>query len=164
MLIIEDKYQIVKYKDNMTEAEFYEFCAANENMQIERDKDRNIIIMPLSDGTTGYYENEISCAVGRWEDQYGGISFSPSVGFELKNTAIRSPDASWVNAENWATLTDEDKKKFVPVPPDFIAEISAPIHHLEILKAKMREWIDNGVRLAWLIDPKTKKTHIYRET
>ncbi len=26
----------------------------------------------------------------------------------------------------------------------------------------MEEWIENGVRLAWLIDTKTKQVHTYR--
>lgn len=30
------------------------------------------------------------------------------------------------------------------------------------LQAKMREYIENGVKLGWLIDPKTRKVHIYR--
>jgi Uma2 family endonuclease len=30
------------------------------------------------------------------------------------------------------------------------------------LREKMQEYIDNGVRLGWLIDPKTKQVEIYR--
>lgn len=30
------------------------------------------------------------------------------------------------------------------------------------LQDKIEEWIENGCRLAWLIDPTEQKVHIYR--
>jgi len=44
-----------------------------------------------------------------------------------------------------------------------IAEVRSKSDRLNALKDKMLEWIENGVRLAWLIDPKTETTYIYRE-
>ena len=33
---------------------------------------------------------------------------------------------------------------------------------LPVLRRKMREWIDNGVLLAWLIDPERRAVEVYR--
>jgi Uma2 family endonuclease len=33
---------------------------------------------------------------------------------------------------------------------------------LKDLQKKMREYIENGVQLGWLIDPQNKRVHIYR--
>lgn len=30
------------------------------------------------------------------------------------------------------------------------------------MQAKMREYIDNGLRLGWLIDPFERQVHVYR--
>jgi len=147
----------------MSEAQFLDFCAENPELQIEQDQYQNVIIMPPVYGESGYFENKASSRVERYEESHGGLSFSPNTGFKLPNGATRVPDASWVSTERWAALTPEDKKKFLRVAPDFIVEVRSETDRLKTVKAKMREWIENGVRLAWLIDPKTKTTHIYRE-
>jgi len=168
MLIIEGmnhfEYQIRKYKDDMTDEEFHEFCGANDNMMIERDKDRNILIKPLLVFPVAWCQKKLCGAVWDWEKKYGmGISFGPSTGFELKNTAIRTANANWISSERWRTVPREDYNKFIYVPPDFIAEVVTPTSNLKTLREKMLEWIENGVRLAWLVNPYEKTTHIYRE-
>jgi Uma2 family endonuclease len=40
-------------------------------------------------------------------------------------------------------------------------ERAAP-DRLKNLQAKMREWMDNGAKLGWLIDPETRTVYIYR--
>ncbi len=168
MLIIEGmnhfEYQIRKYKDDMTDEEFLEFCGANDNMLIERDKDRNILIKPLLVFPVAWCQKLICRAIWKWEKKYGmGISFSPSVGFELQNTAIRTANANWISTERWSAVPREDYDKFIYVPPDFIAEVVTPTSNLKKLKEKMLEWMENRVRLAWLINRYEKTTHIYRE-
>lgn len=76
---------------------------------------------------------------------------------------MRSPDACWVSEERWRTITDEQKQKFPPVVPDFVVEILSASDSLKGGKAKMAEWIENGVRLGWLIDIQRQQTFIYRE-
>jgi len=168
MLIIEGmnhfEYQIRKYKDDMTDEEFLEFCGANDNMLIERDKDRNIIIRPLLVAPVAWLQDELGMEIWSWEKKHNmGISFSSNVGFELKNTAIRMAGANWISTERWRTVPREDYDKFIYVPPDFIAEVVTPTSNLKKLKEKMLEWMGNGVRLAWLVNPYEKTTHIYRE-
>ncbi|MGI9054978.1 MAG: Uma2 family endonuclease, partial [Pyrinomonadaceae bacterium] len=41
-------------------------------------------------------------------------------------------------------------------------ELRSESDNLKDLEAKMREYIENGARLGWLIDPKNKRVHIYR--
>lgn len=99
-----------------------------------------------------------------WERKHQkGISFSSSTGFTLPNGATRSPDACWISPERWATVEDEDKERFASIVPDFIVEIRSKTDRLKTLQDKMEEWQENGVRLGWLIDPKTEQTYIYRE-
>jgi len=75
---------------------------------------------------------------------------------------MRSPDAAWVSDERWKTVKEEQKEKFLPVVPDFIVEVRSESDKLKDLKEKMDEWIENGVRLGWLIDYKGKRAYIYR--
>jgi len=82
--------------------------------------------------------------------------------FKLPNGANRSPDAAWVQREKWDALTPEQRQRFPPLCPDFVVELRSPSDSLETLRAKMQEYLDNGMRLGWLIDPKTEQVEIYR--
>jgi Uma2 family endonuclease len=31
-----------------------------------------------------------------------------------------------------------------------------------VVQRKMAEWLDNGIRLGWLIDPDAKRVYVYR--
>ena len=43
-----------------------------------------------------------------------------------------------------------------------MVELRAPTDSLEELRAKMREYMDNGARLDWLINPQNRQVEIYR--
>jgi Uma2 family endonuclease len=45
--------------------------------------------------------------------------------------------------------------------PDFVVEIRSPSDRLSIAQAKMQEYIDNGARLGWLIDPYNRVVYVY---
>jgi Uma2 family endonuclease len=75
---------------------------------------------------------------------------------------MRSPDASWVRRERWEALTDEEREKFPPLAPDFVIEIRSATDRLRDLREKMQEYVDQGVRLGWLIDPTNRRVEIYR--
>lgn len=45
---------------------------------------------------------------------------------------------------------------------DFVVEWRSPSDALKTLQDKMQEYIDNGAKLAWLIDPKREVVEIYR--
>ncbi len=164
MLIVEGhKIHLDKNPTNLTNDELFEFCRMNKELHIERDAAQNIVIMAPVGGNSGFHEVEFLTEVNIWRRQNGGASFSSSTGFLMPNGAMRSPDACWISEARWSKVTDEEKKKFPPVVPDFVAEIRSPSDSLKGTKAKMEEWLDNGVRLGWLVDIHNQQVLIYRE-
>lgn len=75
---------------------------------------------------------------------------------------IRSPNAAWIELSPWEALTLEEREGFCPLYPDFVVELRSPSDFPKTLLDKMNEYIDNGARLGWLIDPKVKQVEIYR--
>ncbi len=148
---------------NSTEDLFYELVRQNPDRRLERTAKGEVIVMPPTGGETGSRNDEITRQLGNWRKENGtGRSFDSSTGFKLPNGADRSPDASWVSKSRLAQLTLDEKKKFLPLCPDFAIELRSPSDDLDTIKAKMEEYIASGLRLGWLIDPETRTVHIYR--
>ena len=106
---------------------------------------------------------EITMQLRLWAKRDGtGRTFDSSGGFLLPNGATRSPDASWVNHDRLAALTAEERAKFLPLCPDFVIELRSPTDGLSALQDKMREYMENGAQLGWLIDPLGGQVFVYR--
>jgi Uma2 family endonuclease len=145
-----------------TDDEFYQFCLDNRDLKFERDPQNNIIVMSNTGGKTGNYNIEISAELALWNRvSRGGICFDSSTAFKLQNGAVRSPDAAWIKVDRWNSLSDKEREQFPPLCPDFIIEIKSLSDVLITQKNKMAEWVANGSRLAWLIDPKEKITYVF---
>lgn len=150
-------------QENMTEEEFFRFCAANKHIKIERDENKQILIMPPAGLESDGQSFSIGLELGKWNNlSRAGKCFGASAGFTLPDRSVRSPDASWVLKEKWEALPDNEKKVFAHLTPDFVAEIMSPSDNFLQLQEKMLKWIKNGVRLGWLIYPEKKLTYIYR--
>jgi Uma2 family endonuclease len=157
-----DKIVINNFPD-MTDEEFYLFCLSNQQVQIERNEQGEIELMAAAGGDTGAREIELQRQVANWNHQYKlGVAFSPTTGFLLKHGAMRQPDVAWIRLDRWNALTAEQREKFVPIPPDFVAELRSTSDSVKPLQEKMERWMENDVKLAWLIDPKEQTSYIYR--
>ncbi|MBD1937359.1 Uma2 family endonuclease [Microcoleus sp. FACHB-68] len=147
----------------LTDEQFYQLCQANADLRLERTNEGELIIMPPTGGETGHRNIEIAFQIQAWSRQNNlGIAFDSSTGFKLPNGAERSPDASWVRRDRWEALSAEQKRKFLPLSPDFVVELRSESDSLTKLQAKMQEYLDNGTQLGWLIDPQTQQVEIYR--
>jgi Uma2 family endonuclease len=143
--------------------QFFEFCQLNRDLRIERNAKGELLIMPPAGGETGRGNAGITAQLWVWAKQNGtGVSFDSSTGFTLPNGAERSPDAAWIRRSRWDQLSLEERQGFAPICSEFVIELRSPTGRLRILQAKMQEYLDNGVRLGWLIDPIVGRVHVYR--
>ena len=83
--------------------------------------------------------------------------------FQLPNGAYRSPDAAWILLERWEVLAPEERQAFPPICPDFVVELRSLSDSLRAAQNKMQEYMENGARLGWLINPKGQQVEIYRQ-
>ncbi|NEP03204.1 MAG: Uma2 family endonuclease [Symploca sp. SIO2E9] len=148
---------------DMNDEQFFELCQINRELRIERTSNRELIIMPPTGSQTSDKNSEINFQLRLWNRQSKlGKVFESSGGFKLPNGAARSPDASWVQLERWQALSREQRRGFAPLCPDFVIELRSPSDRLEALDNKMNEYLDNGAKLGWLIDPDHRQVYIYR--
>lgn len=142
---------------------FRKLSRANPELRFERNAKGELIIMAPAAPDSSYRNAGVTAQLWYWNQQTGlGIVFDSSAGFTLPNTAIRGPDAAWMPLARWQAILPHERMKFTRVCPDFIVEIRSKGNSLVDLQEKMREYLDQGVRLGWLIDPTDGHVEIYR--
>lgn len=139
-----------------------DFCARNKGLNIERSARGEIIIMSPTGWEGGFHDSQVFQQLGIWADRDGrGIATGATPGFLFPDGAMRSPDASWILLKRFATVSPAQRKKFLPLVPDFVIEVRSESDSLSMLLEKMEQYRDNGVALGWLIDPREKRVHVY---
>lgn len=143
--------------------QFFDFCQANKALRIERSAQGDCEIMAPTGGETSWRNSRLITLLSIWAETEGsGVVFDSSGGFILPNGAIRSPDVSWLKKSRLSLLTPEQKRRFLPLCPDFVIELRSPSDSLQTLQNKMQEYRDNGASLGWLIDPEQRQVYIFR--
>lgn len=151
----------------VTPEQFEQLAYAEQLVRLELTETGELIVMSPTGGTAGRKNSRLTQQLRNWADRDGtGEVFDSSTVFVLPNGARRSPDVSWIKLERWNQLTQAQQDGFPPIAPDFVIELVSPSdlknQRYEDLKAKMQEYLDNGVKLGWLIEPDAKTVEIYR--
>ncbi|MBV9851463.1 MAG: Uma2 family endonuclease [Armatimonadetes bacterium] len=142
---------------------FFELCQANPALRMELTATGRLIIMPPEGAESGHRNADVTIDLGLWNRHVKtGIVFGSSTGFTLPDGTQCSPDASWIEKSRWEVLDPVDRKKFAHICPDFVVELRSETDRLPVLQDKMREYIANGARLGWLIDPQSQRVEVYR--
>ena len=147
----------------VTPEQFEEFCSKYDELRLELTSTGELIVMPPTGSLTGKRCFDLTYQLAAWSKKNStGVGFGPAAGFTLPNGAIRSPDASWIKRERWDILTDQQKRSFAPICPDFVVELRSETDRLTVLFNKMTEYLENGASLGWLIDPTTRRIYVYQ--
>ncbi|MGB3695767.1 MAG: Uma2 family endonuclease [Spirulinaceae cyanobacterium] len=151
-------------KLHVTQEQFAALAVVNRDLRLEKTSQGELVVNPPTGWETGRRNWSMSGELYLWWRNAGepGEAFDSSTAFTLPNGAIRAPDTSWVSQERWDGLTIEQKGTFANICPDFVIELRSSSDTLKSLQSKMREYIDNGAKLGWLIDPQHRRVEIYR--
>ena len=164
MLYNENKTVLNLSKIDLTDDELFDVAMSNTDYKIERDADKNLILIESSGFESDNTSFEIAREVGNWnEETQQGKVVASNAGFALPSKAMRSPDAAWISNKIIDEIPAEMRKKFLPACPEFIVEVKSPSDTVAELKEKMVEWIENGCELAWLVNPDDESVWVYRK-
>lgn len=147
----------------ITADQLLELSSLNRDLRLELTAEGELVVMPPTGWETGDKDSELNMQLRLWAKRDGtGRSSSSSTGFVLPNGAIRSPDAAWVANSRLSVLSAEQRKKYLPLCPDFVIELRSPSDTLRTTQEKMEEYIENGTRLGWLLDPSHRRVYVYK--
>lgn len=90
-----------------------------------------------------------------------GVLSSSETGFLLSRDpdVVRCPDVGFVSRKRLKYLGISNK--FVSGPPDLAVEVISPTDRVNDIDEKVREFLDAGTKLIWVINPKTMDVHEY---
>jgi len=147
----------------LTDEELIRFSEVNKPYRFERNKYGEIVMMTPVGGIGGTHEGWVSSSLINWNEAVQtGIAFGPNTGFNLPDGSCLSPDAAWVSLARWNALTPEEQAGFPPLCPEFLIEVRSRSDSRRMVEEKMQLWMENGARLAWLVDPIDAKVSIYK--
>jgi len=78
-----------------------------------------------------------------------GRVFDSNTGFWMINRNLRAPDVSFVSQ---ARLPKKLPKAFLQGAPDFLVEVLSPTNTRREMDERLRDFFENGTKLAWIID------------
>ena len=149
----------------LTDEELMRFSEENKPYKIERNKYGEIIIMTPVGGIGSTHEAYVASTLFQWNETVRtGIAFISNAGFNLPDGSCLSPDAAWLALDRWNALTPAQQAGYPPLCPDFLIEVRSQSDSRPSIEAKMHLWLENGAKLAWLVDPIDANVTIYRPT
>ena len=146
----------------LTDEELMRFSEGSKPYKIERDKHGDILIMTSVGGIGSRHEAYVANVLFNWTEKTGaGIAFISNAGFNLRDGSCLSPDAAWLALDRWNALTPAEQAGYPPLCPDFLIEVRSRSDSRRVLEDKMQDWLANGARLAWLVDPVDNNVTVY---
>lgn len=71
---------------------------------------------------------------------------------------VRVPDVAFVRADR---LTEQDEEGFYRLAPDLAVEVLSPTDRMDAVLAKVEMYLEAGVCLVWLVDPRARTVTIH---
>ncbi|MEA5468458.1 Uma2 family endonuclease [Spirulina sp. 06S082] len=153
------------YGFRVTREQFAGIVRVNHNFRLERTEKGELLVMPPTGGNIGQYTAKLLAQFVNWNEKTGlGVVFGSSTVFQLPNGAERSTSIAWVSLDRWNFLSLEQQQTFPPLCPDCVLELRSPMESMEMLREKMNEYLDNQLRLGWLIDLPNQKVEVYQRS
>jgi Uma2 family endonuclease len=94
------------------------------------------------------------------EEHRLGHVFGADAGFRLPGGNVRSPDVSFVASGRFPD--DQVPDDWGSVAPDLAVEVISPGDRPRHVFDKVGEYLEAGVRLVWVIEPRHERAVVYR--
>ena len=90
----------------------------------------------------------------------GRVLTEPGVILRRNPDAVRAPDVAFVQADR--IPAGGLPKAFSEIVPDLIVEVVSPSNTAAEIQGKVREWIEAGARLVWVVYPVSRTVEVIR--
>jgi Uma2 family endonuclease len=160
---IQDDVRVAILPASDSDEAFDTFCRDNPGLRVEQKRTGEIIVLPPAGNESSDRNTDIISQLYVWTIRDGrGRAFDSNTVFRLPDGTKMGPDAAWVSKGKILAFSKTERKKFLPIAPEFIIELRSESDRMPDLEQKMQDWVRNGVELGWLIDADAKTVWIYK--
>jgi Uma2 family endonuclease len=139
----------------MSPADLLTFSQLNRDLHCEMNANGSVTLRTAARPRYSGAAQNLAMALDKWNTFNGddeGVVVGSRTGFVLKNGAIRHPSVAWVKSFKMAARTEH----LIEGVPDFLVEFLTSSDNIAQAKARLKEYIQNGAKLAWLVDLDTE--------
>jgi Uma2 family endonuclease len=96
------------------------------------------------------------------EEHELGEVYAAETGFLLRTDpdTVRAPDIAFAKQERVDAVGET--KSYWPGAPDLAVEVVSPNDRVSEIEEKVKEWLDAGTSLVWIVSPKLHAVTVYR--
>lgn len=147
---------------NLDSTAFEQICRTNPDLRLEQKATGELIIVPPHGGESSDISSEIGAQLRVWARRVKKYKvYDSNALYILSDGSKLSPDVSLLSRERWRKLSVKDRRSFMPAVPEFVVQVKSPSDRLVEVKAKMNDWMRNGVELGWLIHYDRRLAFVY---
>lgn len=158
--------QVVRLDDEPLTDQRLEWLGQQDGRcRFERGASGELIIMSVGRGGGPRIAAGIIAQIWIWIGRLGsGEVYDGTKGYDIRGTLLtRIPDVSWLSGERLAELPSEiDQEGFTDAVPEFAVEILSDSQAAEDQIARVRQWVEWGARVGWMIDPFEQTVDVVR--
>lgn len=123
-----------------------------------------LVVMAPAGGRHGQVAHKVGLFIGNHvlERNLGRV-FAAETGFLLRRDpdTVRAPDVAFVARERLGT--EETPAGFLEMAPDLVVEVVSPGDAAAAVRDKIRDWLEGGTRLVWVLYPETRSVVAHRQ-
>lgn len=118
-----------------------------------------VITMPPPKGRHGYVQAMIAYLLlnAVRPGKLGWVLTESGVVIERDPDSVFGPDVSFYSAARHPNRPEG----YFEIPPDLVVEVLSPDDRRKKVHEKIKDYVKNGVKLVWLVDPEVKTVTVY---
>ena len=122
-----------------------------------------LVVMAPAGGRHGQVTHTLALFIGvHVRNRNLGRVFAAETGFVLRRDpdTVRAPDVAFV--AHGRLGVEETPAGFLELAPDLAVEVVSPGDSTAAIRDKVRDWLDAGTRLVWMVRPRTRTVDVHR--
>ena len=139
-----------------------QFAQLPDDDQLHELDEGELITMAPAGGMHGLTERTITRRLDRYLDAHPelGEILPSDTGFVLRRDpdVVRSPDLAFLRMEKVRAIPEDG---FIEGAPDLAVEIVSPSESATALDRKIRQYLQAGTQVVWVVHRKTREVHVF---
>jgi Uma2 family endonuclease len=91
----------------------------------------------------------------------GRVTVESGLQTEFDPDTVRGPDVAFWSAERLPL--DQTPEVYPDAAADLVVEVQSPSSRRRTTQDKIREYLNRGVRMIWIVDPEARTVTVYRQ-